>query len=287
MTAVGPLAVESTDAVAVVVHHLAGATNAPPLLISHATGFCAHAYTPLASTLAGRFRGVALDHRGHGATIAPPGWEAGVGVDWRRFGDDTLAVGKAIAPQGGLVGFGHSMGGASLLMAAHRDPSLFERLVLFEPIAGPVPDRPVDPDEIPLVVGARRRRRRFASFDEAYENFRSKPPLSQMTPESLRGYVWHGLRPTADGDVELCCAPELEATIFMLAKDNGVWELLPEIDVPVLVVAGVVEADQPSFWAEQIAQRLPHGDVVLLPHQTHFGPFSHPDQVAELISARV
>ncbi len=49
----------------------AGDTTAPPLLISHATGFCGHAYAPLAE----RARPIAstaspLDHRGHGATIA-------------------------------------------------------------------------------------------------------------------------------------------------------------------------------------------------------------------------
>ena len=33
--------------------------------------------------------------------------------------------------------FGHSMGGACLLMAAHRNPALFRRIVAFEPIVFP------------------------------------------------------------------------------------------------------------------------------------------------------
>ena len=128
----------------VAVHELSSGGAAPPLLISHATGFCGHAYAPLAAALGDRFRSLAIDHRGHGATMPPPGWEVGEGVDWRRFGDDTLAVARAIDAPGRLVGFGHSMGGSSLLMAAHRDPSLFARLVLFEPIARPPADQPVD-----------------------------------------------------------------------------------------------------------------------------------------------
>ena len=185
-------------------------------------------------------------------------------------------------PTGGLVGFGHSMGAATLLMAAVRDPQQFARLVLFEPIAAPFDDT-VDPETIPLVVGARRRRRRFRSFDEAYANFASKPPLNLMTPDSLRAYVDHGLRPMPEGDVELCCSPEIEAATFAASRHNGVWAMLPEITVPTVVVAGMIEAGQPSALAEAIADRLPNGSFVAVPHQTHFGPFSHPAEVAALL----
>lgn len=277
--------VESTDGVSVAVHELSTGATAPPLLISHATGFCGHAYAPIASALGDRFRSLAMDHRGHGATLPPAGWAAGEGVDWRLFGDDTLAVARAIDAPGRLVGFGHSMGGSSLLMAAHRDPSQFSRLVLFEPIARPPADQPVDASSWPIVVGARRRKRHFASFQEAFENFQRKPPLSHMTAEALRGYVEHGLRPDRNGGVELCCPPELEAAIFVLGPLNGVWDLLPQIDVPVLVVTGAFEPDQPSAAAEQIADLLPRGELVVLSHQGHLGPFSHPGEVADVISA--
>jgi len=279
--------VESTDGVSVAVHELSSSAAAPPLLISHATGFCGHAYAPIAVALGDRFRSLAMDHRGHGATVPPAGWETGEDVDWRAFGDDTLAVARAIGAPGRLVGFGHSMGGASLLMAAHANPSQFARLVLFEPIARPESDPPVDASSWPIVVGARRRKRHFPSFQAAFENFRRKPPLSLMTPEALRGYVEHGLRAARDGGVELCCAPELEAAIFVLGPHNGVWDLLPQIEVPVLVVSGVVEPDQPSAAAAQIAEQLPRGELVVLPHQGHLGPFSHPEEVADVISAFV
>jgi pimeloyl-ACP methyl ester carboxylesterase len=279
--------VESTDRVSVAVHELSSSASAPPLLISHATGFCGHAYAPVAAALGDRFRSLAMDHRGHGATPAPPGWEVGDGVDWRRFGDDTLAVARAIDAPGQIVGFGHSMGGASLLMAAYNEPLLFDRLVLFEPIARPPAEAPIDASGWPIVLGARRRKRRFPSFQAAFENFSRKPPLSLMTPESLRGYVEHGLRPVADGGVELCCPPELEAAIFVLGPNNGVWDLLPDVDVPVLVVAGAFEPDQPSASAAEIAERLPRGELVVLPEQGHLGPFSHPSEVAGVVSAFV
>lgn len=271
--------IPSSDGVSVAVHEFGGAAEAPPLLVSHATGFHAHCYAPVAAALSKEFRVFGLDYRGHGDTDAPPGWE----VDWDRFGDDALAVASSIAPDGGLVGVGHSMGGSALIMAASRRPGLFRRLVLFEPIAFPptaprIGDRP----EHPIVTGARRRRRIFESHEEAIENYSDKPPLSVMTPEVLRAYVEHGFR-TVEGGVELACPPEIEAGIFLNARDNGVWDLLADIDIRVTVVTGVIDEMQPSGRAEEIARALPAGGILHLPHQSHLGPFSHPDEFAALI----
>ena len=282
------LRVPSSDGVVVAVHEFGGAPDAPPLLLSHATGFHAHCYEPVASRLTSRFRVYALDYRGHGETPAPEGWQ----VDWQRFGDDAVAVSRAIAPEGGLTGVGHSMGGAALLMAAHREPDLFDHLVLFEPIAIPDDVPAVAMDEHPIVVGARRRRRVFDSVDDAIANFSDKLPLAVMAPEVLRAYVEHGFRPVTSvdgraGGVELRCPPEIEAGIFTTSRDNGVWALLPEIATPTTIVTGAIDDQQPSGRCEAIADRLPHARYVLIPHQSHLGPFSHPDEFADLVLAEL
>jgi pimeloyl-ACP methyl ester carboxylesterase len=304
--------VPSSDGVEVAVHEFGGAPDAPPLLLSHATGFHAHCYEPAAARLAEHFRVYALDYRGHGSTAAPVGWR----VEWARFGDDALNVARAIAPRGGLVGVGHSMGGAALLMAAHRDRERFDQLVLFEPIAIPddtpdaIPDDTPDDtpdgtpdgtpdvtarvpmDDHPIVVGARRRRQVFDSFEDAIENYRDKLPLSVMTPEVLRAYVEHGFRPLIDDDgndvgVEIICTSEIEAGIFMSSRDNGVWGLLPEITTPTTVVTGYIDEQQPSGRCADIAARLPVSSYVFIPHQSHLGPFSHPAEFADLVLAEL
>lgn len=270
--------VQSSDGVAVAIHDFGGAPAAPPLLISHATGFHAHCYAPVAKLLSDRFRVFGLDYRGHGDTSAPRSER----IEWAAFGDDAVAAAEAIAPEGGLVGVGHSMGGSALMMAAVRHPGLFRRLVLFEPIAMP-PSYPVlDMDEHPIVIGARRRRRVFASHDEAIENFSDKPPLSVMTPEVLRCYVEHGFRAVAGG-IELSCSPDLEAAIFRTARHNGVWDLLSSVDVPTTVLAGQIDEHQPSGRCEAIVAELPNATFVHLPDQTHLGPFSHPEEFTRLV----
>ena len=279
------LTVAASDGAPIAVHHLAGERDLPPVLFSHATGFHAHCYVPVAEALAGVYCSFGIDHRGHVYTPRPEGWD----VDWSAFGTDAVAVAATLAPDGGLVGVGHSMGGAALLMAAADRPDQFARLVLFEPI---VPNHDIADgtrgrdwmESLPIVQGARRRRRTFASVDEAIANYSEKPPLSLMTPRALQMYVEHGVRPTPGGDgVELRCHPDVEAEVFIGSQQNRVWDLLPTIATPVVLITGLVEDDQPSRYVEGAAERLPNGSVVSLPHQTHFGPFSHPDEFAELI----
>ncbi len=84
-----------------------------------------------------------------------------------------------------------------------------------------------------LARSARRRRNEWASIEEAYEAYSSKPPLNVMAPESLRAYVEYGLRDRGDGVFELKCAPEAEAATYSNAPTNGAWAVLPEVNAKV------------------------------------------------------
>ena len=133
----------------------------------------------MARALGGEFDVWAFDHRGHGATQPPVDWDA----DWHGFADDATAAARSVATTNGeapMYGFGHSLGGATLLLTAHRIPDLFAGLVLFEPIVFP-PEMVVQLHEGPLVRGARRRRRQFDSFDAAIANYAAKPPMTRST----------------------------------------------------------------------------------------------------------
>jgi pimeloyl-ACP methyl ester carboxylesterase len=274
------MSVTSTDGVEVAVYDLAGRdTGGDLLLMSHATGFHGYCYQALADELAPRFHAVAFDYRGHGDTPQPQH----VPVDWNRYADDVEAV--ALSLGGPLPAFGHSMGGSCLLMTAHRHPALFSRLVIYEPVVFP-PAEAADQAEPPqLAAFARRRRTTFASFDAAIANFSSKPPLSRFTPAALGAYVRHGFREDHDGHVHLKCEPELEATTYEMSGSQHTWDLLADIDVPVLVVCGTPEPDSPAQYAQAVADRLANGTYVQLDELDHFGPMTHPGMVAEVTAA--
>lgn len=289
MTAL-PSHVASTDDVEIAVHDLApDAAGSHPLLVSHATGFHGRCYLPMAAAMAAAVRypvhAIAFDYRGHGDTPRPHG-----PVDWQRYGDDAEAMAAWLAERHGgpIDAFGHSMGGACLLIAAHRRPELFRRLVVFEPIVfppegiGPGERADSDPADSPMAAGARRRRPVFASHRAAIDNFAAKPPLSIFTPESLEAYVVHGFGPDPEG-VRLKCSPDTEAETFAMGPRHDTWNHLPAIRTETLVVAGMVQPLQPSSISRAVADRLPDGRYLQLDHMTHFGPMSHPDEVAGIV----
>jgi pimeloyl-ACP methyl ester carboxylesterase len=276
----GSVRVASSDHVSVAIHEFGGTGR--PLLLSHATGFHGYCYLPIADELSDEYASYALDYRGHGDTARPDDWE----VEWARYGDDALAAARAVAPDGGLVGFGHSMGGAGLLMAAHRDPGLFELIVAFEPIV--FPPREIDPHDgtenngTILSRGARKRRSTFPTFPDAIANYSSKPPMMAFDPDVLRLYVAHGFRPSPEG-VRLKCDPEHEARTFDTGGAHTTWAELPEITTKVIVIAGRVDEFGPAAIAREIAEALPNGTYIENDDWNHFTPFIDPAAMAGVI----
>jgi len=266
----------STDGVALAVQDLGG--DGPPLLMAHATGFCAGVMGPLAARLVPGWHCLAFDARGHGDTLTP----SGLDWNWDSFADDVLAVVDGLGLQR-PYGFGHSSGGAALLDAEARRPGTFAALWCFEPIVWPVVDEALAASRKPLIAGALRRRDRFASREEAYENFSSKPPLESLDAKALRAYVDCGFTADSAG-VRLRCPPYVEASIYRQGLAHDGFTRLGHVGCPVTIARGgdslAVEADV----ARAQVDALPDATLLTLPGLGHFGPLEDLAGVAAAIS---
>ncbi|MEO7398597.1 MAG: alpha/beta hydrolase, partial [Ilumatobacteraceae bacterium] len=198
----------------IAVHDLGG--EGRTALYAHATGFHGHCWKPVADHLPD-LHNIAYDARGHGESLLGPEWEVADTVDWRVYGADAAAVATELQHDGPVIGVGHSMGGAALLMAALDHPEQFSGLVVYEPIAMPRDATPRAANDHALAIGARKRRAAFASFEDAIANYRSKPPLNVFAADSMEMYVRNGFAPGADGQVHLKCRPEHEARTYEAA----------------------------------------------------------------------
>jgi pimeloyl-ACP methyl ester carboxylesterase len=276
--------ITSVDGVTIAMHDFGGTGS--PVLLSHATGFHAHCWEPVAHALNSRHHVVGLDHRGYGdaETVDP------TTMTWDQYGLDALAAARHLYAEHNepIIGIGHSMGGASLLMAAHSEPHLFKALFVFEPIVFPPPDPDAGerPDS-PLPAGARKRRSRFPSFEAAIENFAAKPPMAAFNAVAREAYVRHGFKPTPDGDIELKCLPEHEARTYETGGISGAWDSLPSITTPVWVLSGAIAPFQPSAFAITVAQRIPGSTYVRWDEVGHFGPLEKPELLAQYVSSVV
>ncbi len=220
------------------------------LVLLHPNGFCAGLYDPLARRLAAGRRVVGIDLRGHG--------DSDDVVDPMLLGNDMMASDAlAVLEHLGIDRFavvGVSSGGAVGCEMAAMAPDRVTALVLCEAIAidarvredqlfGFVdgPDGPVHP----LAVGARRRRDVWDDREAVWASYGSRPPLDELHPDALAGYVRWGFRDRPDGRVELSCRPETEAQIFGSAVRHGPVESFEALRrvaadgrVPVSVLVG-------------------------------------------------
>ena len=276
-----PRLVRSSDGTGVATYDLGGRGN--DLLLVHATGFCAGVWTPLAAHL-GDHHAVALDVRGHGRSAAPGS------MHWDGTAQDVLATIDAYGLERPF-GVGHSMGGASLVLAEQARPGTFRGMWLFEPIIFPPtmtsPTNRSDSPRNPLAEGARRRRNSFDSAEEAYANFAAKPPLSDLSPAALAAYVRDGFEHLPDGTVRLRCRPEIEASTYEMGAVHHAFDHLARVRCPVTVVRGTDRVPGPASFAPLIAEALPDGTLEDHPELGHFGPLQDPAAMARSVGFAV
>ncbi len=268
--------VPSTDGVDLELHDLGG--DGPTLLIAHATGFCAGAYLPMVPVLAERFHVWGVDFRAHGDSTAPDV------LTWRGMADDVLAVVDALGGDP-IIGFGHSMGGASLVGAELVRPGTLARGFLFEPIIIPAEWNDSGPGQNPMSAAARRRRPSFASRDEVLGRYARRPPLGVFRADALAAYVDHGFADAPDGTVTLKCTPEHEAQTFE-APNKPTIEQMAAVATPLVIARGERDGEfGPAAFSPRIADAAPHAELRRYDRVSHFGPFEDPDLLAREAAA--
>jgi pimeloyl-ACP methyl ester carboxylesterase len=272
--------VPGAGGVEIATYHLGG--TGPPVMLLHATGFHGRCWLPMAPALTDHFDVWSIDQRGHGSSGKAPD---GRYQDWSVFVDDLFAVLDALGA-GQWRGIGHSLGGAVLLLAEQRRPGTFAELCCYEPVVVP-PTQPIDGLGRPVSMSdlVRKRRPRFASRQEAYDNYAAKPPMSRFDPAALRAYVTFGFVDEPHGGVTLACTREDEASIYEGAALSNAWEHLPAVRAPVAVLGGSDPEDPVSRAVEDVARRLPRGGARRFEQLSHFGPLEDPLGVGRVAAA--
>lgn len=258
--------------------------DGPLALLHHANGFCAATLVLVAEGLTDRFRVIAMDARGHGASSKPP---ADTAYAWSVFGTDLAEAAGRIAgeldrPRVAL-GVGHSFGGTATLAAAAGSPGLFERLVCIDPVILP----PARPGSHPpsdsgnrLREGALRRRRSWPSREEARDHLRSRSLFARFEPRALDLYIGFGLEDLPEGGVGLCCPPEVEAAIFA-GGDHDLHERVAGLETPTLLL-WARRGNFARATYEALAARMPRATVRDL-EAGHLAPMESPGVVLAAI----
>lgn len=262
-------------------------TDAPTILLVHATGFHARCWDRVIERLGDRHV-LAVDMRGHGRSSddGPITWDQ-CGADLTAFVRERGLV--------GAVGVGHSMGGHCMVQTASALPDAFSRLLLIDPVIMPPESYAQrlawdDGSEHPTA----KRRDHWADWESMRDRFADRMPFAAWDPAVLEDYCRFGVLPRDDGDgFRLACPPKVEAAIYMGSASRDIHAQARRVEVPVTVLrakARSADRDVMDFSSSPtdpaLAECFPAGRDVHLPESSHFIPMEDPALTAEFILDR-
>ncbi|MCX5209604.1 alpha/beta hydrolase [Kitasatospora sp. NBC_00240] len=257
-----------------------GDPAAPTVLLAHGWTCSIAFWAPVIRQLAGEFRLVAYDQRGHGRSDVPAG-RAGYGT--RALADDLEAVLTRVVPAGGRALLaGHSMGGMTIMAAGDRAEVASRTaaaLLVSTGASDLVAELRVAPDALRSP-----RLRRFLH----QRILKSRLPLGPVTGVSraVLGYATMGPSSPA-GRVEAiarivhACPTPVRAHWAGVLGELDVRGGLAALAAPTAVIVGTDDRLTPPVLAHRIVAGLrdPQG-LLLLPGTGHMAPVERPAEVA-------
>jgi pimeloyl-ACP methyl ester carboxylesterase len=246
----------------------------------HANGFNAMTYRSILAPLGARMRLLAVDLQGHG--LSPQREQAEGRLDWLDFRDDLTGL-LDLLDGPPVVLSGHSMGGTIAVLAAAERPRRVRGLALFDPVM--LHRKRINPTplaESPLASGALRRRSVFPDRSAAIDSYRGRGAFKTWSEATLADYAADGFRGRADGQVELTCAPEWEASNFR-AHGHDAWAALARIGVPTAILRAEFGSTCQILTAEPFAAANPRLTVETIDGASHFLPMERPELVRRLL----
>jgi pimeloyl-ACP methyl ester carboxylesterase len=261
-----------------------GPDDAPTIVLAHGWTEALRFWIYQIRGLAGDFRIVAYDLRGHGRSEPA----ATDDYSFDRFGEDVEAVLAACVPEGErVVLVGHSMGAMSIAAwAEHHD---VERQVgavglLNTGIGDLLPEQLIVP--VPRIA---RRVSEPIARRGVLGNVAPIPRFSTLPTYAAIRYAAYGpdVSPAKVAFYEQMlfeCPASVRAASGLAMADMDLSGALPNLTVPALVMCGEADKLTPPSHARRIAEMLPDtSTLVELPATGHMGPLERPDEVNALL----
>jgi pimeloyl-ACP methyl ester carboxylesterase len=233
--------------------------GSPTLVFMHYFAGSGQEWTGVVETLSDAYRCVTVDLRGHGQSDGPP---AGYAVDQQA--DDVLELVRQLGADAYVL-VGHSMSGKIALVAAARQPTGLQSLVLLAP-------SPLSPEPIPDETRARLLRtygERVAAERTADEIVANRLPEAQR--EAVIADNLRTARPAWSAWLESGSREDLRVRAV-------------DVEVPVWVLAGSRETNIPiQVLKTEVVMPLKNAALQIIPDAGHLLPLEKPRETAALI----
>jgi len=249
---------------------------------AHANAYPPGAYKQLLSALTEKFKVVAL--------IQKPlreGSDYQSFTSWEELADDIISSIEVqnIKP---VIGMGHSLGAIATIIAAHKRPELFSKLVLMDPVLFPkyvdylgkvVPVK-YRKHLIPIARKALNRKSEFYTKESAFQSYRQKEVFKRFSDDALWDYINSGLVKDEKTSLQvLRFTKEWEARIYSTVLHMN--DILFQLRVPIYAIRGdETNVIKKELW-EEWKKEQPHNHFLNIAFASHLVPMEYPEVIAK------
>jgi pimeloyl-ACP methyl ester carboxylesterase len=238
--------------------------DAPLLLLLHGFTSNASSWDQFGDAFATRYRVIATDARGHGASE----WAASDEYTVEHHTDDARKLLGALG-HGRATVVGVSMGGRTAYNLAATNPDLVERLVIVD----------ISPEVV--AAGAQRitemvqSNDRFASPDEAIEALSAGMPAVPLA--AVRRRAMNNLMVLEDGSYTWRYDAALRRDRVSTRDDvDEQWALVSKITAPTLLLRGANSDVLSPEFAQRMIDTIPNVELSVVPDAGHSIAFEQP-----------
>ena len=244
---------------------MGGPADRPAIMFSNSLGTDWRIWDQVTALLAGTYRIVTYDQRGHGLTDAPAGPYS---ID--MLARDVLALAGSLG-LGRFALAGVSVGGLIAQQVALRAPERISALVLCDTAAK------IGTADMWAARTARIQAGGLSSIaDGLMERWFSKS-FRETRKDELAGWRNMLTRTPADGYLATCAA----------LRDCDLTAEVPKIRVPTLFVAGEEDGSTPPALVKATSDLIPGARFELIKQAGHLPCIEQPEALAKLISAHL
>jgi pimeloyl-ACP methyl ester carboxylesterase len=245
-------------------------SSKPCILFTHANGFSAGCYSYYIRRLSENYRVLALDFSGHGDSDNTFNFS-----DWSFFKDQILELIRVESLQN-LIGIGHSLGAATLLMSAYTKPDVFHKLILFDPtvlnLRLTILSR-IFPN--PYAKNALKRRTHFKNLELIKRAFKNHPNFKKWHTEVFEDYLQSCFKKVQDEYV-ICCDPKLESKIFKVHTLFGQFQFEKVAIEKHVILPEHYEVCTPGR-GKKLLRNDAKSSLIVKENGSHFFPMEEPD----------
>jgi pimeloyl-ACP methyl ester carboxylesterase len=257
------------------------------LVCCNGVGVSTFFYKYIAAHFHSRFRVLLWDYRGHGRSAPPPEPIEQADLSVERCAKDLELLLAELEITEPTVLLGHSMGCQVILEYAHQHPDKVRALVPMFGTYGRPLDTLLDSKWSKPAFGwlhkiVKRGGRAGARLVLPFYDSPIAFPLGGWTGLLDRHYAG---RIDIDKYLEHLAAMDPRVFLRMVsqAAEHSAWDALPSIEAPTLVIASEKDLFTPLRLSLQMAQRLPHAELLVLAEASHAAIVEHPDTINQRI----